>query len=246
MIFIRSIMNKKSVFITGGSRGIGAACVREFSRAGYSVYFCYKNSSAAALALSGETGARAISCDVSSGSDVERAAEEIRASGGVSVIINNAGVSLVKLFSDTLESDWENVFDVNIKGMFLVTRAFIGDMIRNKYGRIINISSVWGAAGASCEVCYSASKAAVIGFTKALAKEEGPSGINVNCIAPGFIDTEMNAGLDAEARELFIEETPLTRVGRPEEIAKTALFLASEDAGFITGQVIGVDGGCGI
>jgi 3-oxoacyl-[acyl-carrier protein] reductase len=163
--------------------------------------------------------------------------------GDIDILINNAGISRINLFTDISEQEWDDVFDVNIKGMFLVTRAFLPGMIRRKYGKIINISSMWGVTGGSCEVHYSASKAAVIGFTKALAKEEGPSGINVNCIAPGVIETEMNAQLDDEAKRELCEETPLMRLGKPEEIANAALFLASDAASFITGQVICSDGG---
>ena len=135
------------------------------------------------------------------------------------------------------------MFDINIKGMVLVTKAFVSDMIYKKSGKIINVSSMWGITGASCEVHYSASKSAVIGFTKALAKELGPSNICVNCIAPGVIETEMNKHLSKEDFDVLCEETPLERIGKPEEVAKTALFLASDDSSFITGQVINVDGG---
>ena len=234
----------KTAVITGGSRGIGEQCVRLFAENGYRVYFTYKSSAERAEKLARETGAAAVKCDVSRAEEVESFAAFIKNRGHqTDVLINNAGVSQIKLFTDISEKDWDFVFDVNIKGMFLMTRALIGDMIRRKYGRIINISSMWGVSGGSCEVHYSASKAAVIGFTKALAKEEGPSGICVNCIAPGVIETEMNAALDEEAKRELCEETPLMRLGTPQEVARTALFLASDGAGFITGQVISVDGG---
>ncbi len=230
----------KKVLITGGSRGIGAACVRRFCAEGMTVYFNYEKNDEAADALCKETGATGIKCSVRDSAAVKKMAESI---GDIDILINNAGISRINLFTDISEQEWDDVFDVNIKGMFLVTRAFLPGMIRRKYGKIINISSMWGVTGGSCEVHYSASKAAVIGFTKALAKEEGPSGINVNCIAPGVIETEMNAQLDDEAKRELCEETPLMRLGKPEEIANAALFLASDAASFITGQVICSDGG---
>jgi 3-oxoacyl-[acyl-carrier protein] reductase len=204
------------------------------------VYFNYEKNDEAADALCKETGATGIKCSVRDSAAVEKMAEKI---GDIDILINNAGISRINLFTDISEQEWDDIFDVNIKGMFLVTRAFLPGMIRRKYGKIINISSMWGVTGGSCEVHYSASKAAVIGFTKALAKEEGPSGINVNCIAPGVIETEMNAQLDDEAKRELCEETPLMRLGKPEEIANAALFLASDAASFITGQVICSDGG---
>ena len=163
--------------------------------------------------------------------------------GGVDVLINNAGISKIKLLSDTTEEEYDEVFDTNMKSVYLVTKASIPYMIRKKCGRIINISSMWGVTGASMEVIYSASKAAVIGFTKALAKELGPSGINVNCIAPGVINTDMNKTLDEETLSSLSEETPLMRLGTTEDVAKAVLFFASENSSFITGQVLSVDGG---
>ena len=147
------------------------------------------------------------------------------------------------MLQDTTEEDYDEIFDVNMKSVYLVTKAAMPHMIDKKYGKILNISSMWGITGASCEVCYSASKAAVIGFTKALAKELGPSGINVNCIAPGVIDTDMNKSLDEETRAELAAETPLMRIGTVTDIAKTASFLVSDDASFITGQILSVDGG---
>ena len=230
----------KKVLITGGSRGIGAACVRAFAGEGYRVFFTYRTSDTAAAALSEETGAVGIKADVSSAGDMARAAD---VAGGVYVIVNNAGISQIKPVQDITEDDWDRMMAVNVKGMFLTVKAFLDGMIHNKYGRIINISSIWGEEGGSCEVHYSASKAAVIGFTKALAKELGPSGITVNCISPGVIDTEMNAHLSAEDTAALMEETPLCRTGRAEEVASAALYLASEGAGFITGAVLPVNGG---
>lgn len=234
----------KNVLVTGGSRGIGAECVRLFSRQGYRVFFIYKNSADTAARLSEETGAFPFCGDISVSGDVERIYNEIKRYGGIDVLVNNAGISQIKLFSDITEEDWDRMFDVNVKGIYLVTKRFLGDMVHKKQGRIINMSSMWGETGASCEVHYSASKAAVIGFTKALAKELAPSGITVNCIAPGMIDTDMNAELSEEDTEAFVSEIPLGRMGTALEIAETAAFLASDKAGYITGAVIPVNGGC--
>ena len=234
----------KNVLITGGSRGIGKACVYEFIKNGYRVFLNYNKSEKEALRICAETGAIPVKADVSNSLKVEKAAEFIKENyGGISVLINNAGISQIKLFSDISENDWDNMFNVNIKGMFLITKAFIGDMINKKYGKIINISSMWGETGGSCEVHYSASKSAVIGFTKALAKETGLSGINVNCISPGVINTDMNSELTKEDITSLCKEAPLNRIGTPEEVAKLAIFLSSDEASFITGQVIGINGG---
>ena len=163
--------------------------------------------------------------------------------GGVDVLVNNAGVSSFSLLMDLPESEWDRTFDVNVKGMFLATKLCLPYMVHKKEGSIINVSSIWGLCGSSCEVHYSASKAAIIGFTKALAKEMGPSNIRVNCVAPGVVDTEMNASLEEGAMKELCEETPLGRIAHPSEIARTILFLASNDASFITGQVLSPNGG---
>ena len=233
----------KNVLVTGGSRGIGAECVRMFSERGYRVFFIYKNSEEKAKKLSDETGALAFCGDISSFDDISKIYGEIKKHGGADIIVNNAGISQIKVFQDITEEDWDRMFDVNIKGMYVVTHFFVDDMIRLKKGRIINISSMWGETGASCEVHYSASKAAVIGFTKALAKELAPSGITVNCVSPGIIDTDMNSELtDAEKKE-FIEEIPLCRMGTAAETAEAVFYLASEAAGYVTGAVLPVNGG---
>ena len=233
----------KNALITGGSRGIGAECVRAFSKRGYRVTFIYKNNDAAAKALSSETGAAAIRCDVSSMSDMKKAAEIIGSAGNIDILVNNAGISQIKLFQDISEQDWDQMFDVNIKSMYIASKLFVDGMISRKYGRIINISSMWGETGGSCEVHYSASKAAVIGFTKALAKELGPSGITVNCVSPGIIETDMNKNVDTQELEALVGEIPACRMGKPADIAETVCFLASAAAGYITGAVIPVNGG---
>ena len=233
----------KNVLITGGSRGIGAACVKMFADNGWRVFFTYLKSEAEAQVLAAETGAIAVKCDVSKTNELENIAAEIDKFGGrFDAIVNNAGVAEQKLFTDITEEDWDRMFDINIKGMFLTTKKFIPKMISVHSGSIINISSVWGMGGGSCEVHYSASKAAVIGFTKSLACEMGPSGIRVNCVAPGVIDTKMNSHFSEDDIKALEEETPLCRTGKPDEIAETVLFLA-EKGTFITGEVIKVSGG---
>ena len=239
----------KTILVTGGSRGIGRATVRLAALRGYRVVFTYRERAEEAAKLTEEIRRAGQDClsvqtDVSLADDVERLYREaIDAFGRVDVIVNNAGISSFSLFTDLSEEEWDHTFAVNTKGAFLVSKAFLPPMIDRKYGRIINVSSMWGISGSSCEVHYSASKAALIGMTKALAKELGPSGITVNCVAPGVIDTDMNAMLDEETRKELAEETPLCRLGTPEEVAQTILFLASDEASFITGQTISTDGG---
>ncbi|MBO7249734.1 MAG: 3-oxoacyl-ACP reductase FabG [Clostridia bacterium] len=234
----------KKVLITGGSRGIGRACVEYFSGLGYRVAFIYSKSDEAASTLAEACGALAIKADVSDpssvGAAIERALEWL---GGVDVLINNAGIAQVKLLSDVTDEDWSRMLGINLSGVFYTTRAVIPTMVMQKSGRIINIGSVWGRCGASCEAHYSATKSALRGLTYSLAKELGPSGVTVNCVEPGVIDTDMNGDLDeGEMRELA-ENTPLMRIGDPIEVAYIAEFLASDRASFITGQTIGVDGG---
>lgn len=234
----------KNIIITGASRGIGKAIAREFAKNGDRVFIIYEKNREMAEKLADEIGGYAFCCDVSQKEQVESVREEIKKLGfAVDVIINNAGISQIKLFSDITEDDWDRVMDVNVKGAFLVTKSFLPDLINKKKGKIINISSIWGETGASCEVHYSASKAALLGFTKALAKELGLSGICVNAVCPGVIDTEMNQMLGEDVIDELKEEIPLGTIGKCEDVSKLCYFLASEDADYITGQVISVNGG---
>ena len=234
----------RNVLITGGSRGIGAAMVRLFSKRGYKVAFTYKSSTDAAERLSEETGAFAILADSASEKDIEAAVKNVSEKlGNVEILINNAAVSSFFLLTDLSLHDWRAMFSVNIDAAFLYSKLTLPSMIRSGFGRIINVSSMWGLVGSSCEVCYSSTKAALIGFTKALAKEVGPSKITVNAIAPGVIDTDMNAALSDEDKAELCDSTPLMRMGKAEEIAEAAYFLASDSAAFITGDVLNVSGG---
>ncbi len=237
----------KNVLISGGSRGIGRAMVELFAKEGYRVAFLYKSNDDAANEVSRATGALALKCDVSSPSEVRDALKTVSAAlGGVDILINNAAISQIKLFDTISDEDFEKIVMTNLGGAFFLSREVSREMVSRKCGRIINVGSMWGKRGASCEVHYSASKAALRGMTMALAKELGPSGITVNCIEPGVIATEMNASLDSDTLTSLAEDTPLMRLGEPREVAELALFLASDKAGFITGQCIGVDGGFAI
>ena len=239
----------KTVLITGASRGIGRETALIFSRLGYNVIINYNKSKEKAYDLkkiiTDEYGeAFALKADVSKKAEVDDMMDEIKNRfGGVDVLINNAAVAEQKMFCDITEYDWDRIFDINVKGCYNCIQAILPHMVHEKWGRIINISSIWGITGASCEVHYSASKAAVIGLTKALAKELGPSGITVNCVAPGVIDTDMNSALTEDIIKELKEETPLGKIGSPSDIAEMIAFLAGEKAGFITGQVISPNGG---
>ena len=239
----------KTVLITGGAKGIGAAMSRAFARAGYCVIINYYHSEEAAKALAADIAAdggnaRVMQADVSNPAQVERMIGDIlREYRHIDVLINNAGVSAQKLFTETTLDDWRRMMDVDLNAAFYTCKSVLPSMIERQKGKIINISSIWGITGASCEVAYSAAKAGLIGLTKALAKEMGLSNIQVNCIAPGVIDTDMNAHLSPSDIEDLKDATPLARLGTPEEIASLALYLASEAADFITGQVISPNGG---
>jgi 3-oxoacyl-[acyl-carrier protein] reductase len=234
----------KNILITGGSRGIGKAMVKAFSDKGYKVAFTYKSSLDEAESLSKETGALAIMADSAKENDVVKAVSTAANTlGGIDILINNAGISSFSLLQDLTLTEWNECMAVNLTSAFLYSREVIPYMLRSHEGRIINISSMWGLVGASCEVHYSAAKAGLIGFTKALAKELGPSGITVNAIAPGVIDTDMNSHLSGEDMKELSDETPVGRIGNAEEIAKAAIYLSSDDASFITGAVLNISGG---
>lgn len=233
----------KTVLITGGSRGIGAACAKAFAQDGYRVILNYKNSRAEAEALAKALHGYPVCADVSDPDQVRAMFEEVRRNvGTVDVLVNNAGIAQFAMFDALSDTQWHSVLDVILSGAFYCTRSALPDMIHKKNGAIVNVSSIWGICGSACEVAYSAAKAGLIGMTKALAKEVAPSGISVNCVAPGMIDTEMNHCLDAETVRAICEETPLGRMGTAEEVAKTVLYLAN-GGHFITGQVISPNGG---
>lgn len=242
----------KTVWITGAGRGIGAACARRFAAEGWQVALGWCTQKEKTEALAAELNAAAphtalaVHTDVTNADSVKEAAAAIqKAFGGIDCLVNNAGIARQQLFTDVTEADWGRMFDVNCTGMYRTAQAVLPGMLHRKSGSIVNISSIWGVVGASCEVPYSAAKGAVITFTQALAKELGPSGIRVNCVAPGVIETDMMAAFSAEDKALLAEETPLCRIGRPEDVAAAVCFLAGDDAAFITGQTLGVDGGFG-
>ena len=234
----------RNILIIGGSRGIGAAAVRRFRAAGDNVVFTYHKSELAADDLRLQTGAVPVRCDVKFSNSVKIAVDKaMSVLGSIDVLICCAAISDSSLVTEIDETRWEEVIDTDLNGVFYCIRYVLPSMISRRKGCIITVSSMWGQVGASCEAAYSAAKAGVIGLTKAVAKEAGPSGIRVNCIAPGMIDSDMNANLDPEAVRAIADETPLGRTGRPEEVAKALEYLASDDSSFITGQVIGVNGG---
>ena len=230
----------RRALVTGGSRGIGAEICRELSRRGYRVTVNYSKSAESAEAVAAECGGAAYRADMAVPEEITAMVDSI---GGAGVLILNAGVSLMSQVQDTSPEKLHSLISVDLEGAYNTISANAKHQIGEKFGRIVLISSMWGVVGASCESAYSAAKAGLIGLTKALAKELGPSGITVNCVCPGLIMTDMNAALSEETIASLCEDTPLGRVGYPSDIAKAVAFLIGEDAGFITGQVITVDGG---
>ena len=226
------------IVITGGSRGIGAAAVRHFASAGHQVSFFYAASQEKAALLAQETGARAIQCDVSDGAAVEEAFSSLPPAD---VLINNAGISHVGLINQITHAEWDRLFAVNVNGAFHCIRAALGGMLQKQSGCILNVSSMWGEVGASCEAAYSATKGALIALTKALAKELGPSHIRVNAITPGVIQTDMCSEFSEDTLRCLAEETPLQRLGTPEDVVQAMDYLIRAD--FVTGQILGVSGG---
>ena len=232
-----------NILIIGGSRGIGAEAVRQLAKDNR-VVFTYFRSEREADALRQETGAVPIRCDVKFSNSVKVAVDKaIEELGTIDVLICNAAISDINLFTDIGEERWEEVIDTNLNGVYYSINYVLPGMISRKQGSIITVSSMWGQVGASCEVAYSAAKAGVIGLTKALAKEVGPSGIRVNSIAPGMIDTEMNKDIDQEIVKSIEDDTPLCRIGTTDDVVRAMKFLASEESSFVTGQVLGVNGG---
>ena len=239
----------RTAFVTGGSRGIGRAVVRRLAAEGYAVGINYLQARDAALALEEELRsagrrAMAVQADVADREAVTAAIRQVEdAFGPVEVLVNNAGIAQQDLFQDTGDALWHRLFAVNVDGAYHTIQAVLPHMLHVKQGSIVNISSIWGLRGSSCEVAYSATKAAVIGLTRSLAMELAPSGIRVNCVAPGVIRTDMVETLGEETIAALREETPLGRLGTPEDIASAVAFLAGDGAGFITGQVLTADGG---
>ena len=239
----------RNVLITGASRGIGAAAARLFAAGGDRVFINYLRSEDKAEALAGELRiagyvVHTVRADVSSSEDVGEMFSYIEGiCSGIDVLVNNAGIAQTRLFTDITDDDWDKVISTNLSSAFYCCRRALPYMIRQKYGRIINVSSMWGQVGGSCEVHYSAAKAGIIGLTKALAMEEGLSGITVNCIAPGVIQTDMTSHLSESDKKQLMDETPTGTLGTPEDAARAIVFLAKKESGFITGQVLGVNGG---
>ena len=237
-------MSRRVIWITGGSSGIGKAAVRKFAGAGDRVAFTFLHSEAAARALECETSAFAIRADVSDSAQVNRVRDAILSRfGRIDVLVCAAGVAGKGLLMDQTDEAYDRIMNTNLFGTFAAIRAVLPCMIERRGGSIVTVSSMWGETGGACEALYSASKAGIIGLTRAVAKEVGSAGIRVNCISPGVIDTPMNADLSPEDVDSLVEETPLGRIGMAEEVAEAICFLAGEGAGFITGQVLPVNGG---
>ncbi|MBR0466463.1 MAG: 3-oxoacyl-ACP reductase FabG [Clostridia bacterium] len=239
----------KTVIVTGASKGIGAATAILFAEKGYNVVINYNNSFKSAELLATSLSSRGLSvfpfkADVSNILECELIVKEtIHKFGSVDILVNNAGVSFSGIINELSDYDKEKMFDVNLNGCYNMCKAVTNQMVNQKHGKIVNVTSIWGETGASCEVAYSASKAGVIGLTKALAKELAPSNINVNAVSPGIIDTSMNAHLSNEELDGFLEEVPLGRIGKTEDVAEAIYFLSTEKSDYITGQILGVNGG---
>lgn len=237
------------VFVTGGSGGIGSEICREFAKIGYPVAIGFNKNRAAADELaeniiSNKGTALSVHCDISSNESIDKAVNIVSNElGAVEVLVNNAGTANINLFTDLTNDDIQKIISINLIGTMLCSKAVLPEMIKRKQGKIINITSVWGEIGASCEVAYSASKAGIIGFTKALAKEVAPSGIRVNAVSAGIIDTRMNSMLKKSDIEAIIDEIPSGRIGTPADVAKCVRFLASDDSSYICGQILRADGG---
>mgnify|MGYP001222868352 CR=1 FL=1 len=241
--------SEQTVLVTGGSGGIGAAIAQRFAMAGLNVIIHYKRSRDAAHDTARKCeafGAKVfvVAADIRSRDEVLRMKEELQSHGLVpDILVNNAGISHYGMLCDVTEQQWDQVIDVNLKGTFLCTQIFMEAMVRQKYGRIINISSIWGICGAACETVYSAAKGGINAFSKALAKELAPSGVTVNAVAPGAVDTDMMSGFQEEEKAAIMREIPMGRFASPEEIASLVHFLALPESGYITGQIISPNGG---
>lgn len=238
----------KTALVTGASKGIGSAIALELASMGYNIVVGYHKSAHSANEIAAkicDMGVRSIlvQADLRKNTSIDNMFRQIfQVFPSVDILVNNAGISLVKPILDTTSQEWQELIDINLSAAYYTTKNVLPKMIENGYGRILNISSIWGMTGASCEVAYSATKAGLIGFTKALSREVCPN-ITINCIAPGIIDTEMNADMSEEEVEEFLKSVPAGRLGRPEEIAALVGFLTTEKAGYINGQVIGANGG---
>ena len=242
-------MKNKVAFVTGGAKGIGSAIVKRLINDGYKVAFTYNNSEEKAQNLCAELGAdcKAYKLEITDSNSVKTVVDDIEKNfGEIAVLVNNAGVAEQTLFTDITDEMWHRMIDTNLSGAFYCSRAVLKYMINRKSGKIINIASIWGETGGSCEVHYSASKSGLIGMTKALAKEVGLSGITVNSVSPGVILTDMTSHFDEDTMNALKEETPLNKIGTPEDVAGAVAFLASKDADFITGQDLAVNGGMNI
>jgi 3-oxoacyl-[acyl-carrier protein] reductase len=237
----------KTAIVTGASGGIGLAIVERLSKEGYVVYAQYNKNKEMIEELSSKNSAMKVypvCFDLTNASSIDKCVNEIKKqTKKIDLLVNCAGIGLYKLAQDTTIDEWNNLFNVNVSGAHYLTAKVVDLMVSNKSGNIVNISSIWGSVGASMEVAYSASKSALIGYTKALAKEVAPSGIRVNCVCPGVIDTKMNSRFSKEEIQELIEQTPLGRLGSGEDVANAVCFLASDESSFITGQVVTVDGG---